>query len=217
MTGADRHDDRSAGKAAACPSAIPSVLMIDGEDRLQKVIVDQSLIREADRVCARCGTACRNWVASTTRMRRSCWRASRRRGKSAARAGQAPAAPRRLLRRRMAPAPPHPGCRRDSRAAAAAAAAPSGRSPDEAYIETARCSTCNECTQLNGNMFKYDDNQQAYIADVHAGTYAELVEAAENCQVSVIHPGKPRNRTSPGWKSCWSVPSPSAERRAPRR
>jgi hypothetical protein len=72
------------------------------------------------------------------------------------------------------------------------------RNPDEAYIETARCSTCNECTLLNNKMFAYDGNQQAYIADINAGTYAQLVEAAENCQVSVIHPGKPRNPNEPG-------------------
>jgi ferredoxin len=72
------------------------------------------------------------------------------------------------------------------------------RNPDEAYIETARCSTCNECIQLNGKMFAYDGNQQAYISDVNAGTYAHLVEAAENCQVAVIHPGKPRNPNEPG-------------------
>jgi ferredoxin len=71
-------------------------------------------------------------------------------------------------------------------------------SPDEASIETARCSTCNECTTLNPKMFKYDGNMQAYIADITAGTYAHLVEAAENCQVSVIHPGKPRNPKEPG-------------------
>jgi ferredoxin len=72
------------------------------------------------------------------------------------------------------------------------------RSPDEAYIETARCSTCNECTTINAKMFAYDGNKQAYIADVNAGTYAQLVEAAESCQVSIIHPGKPRNPKEPG-------------------
>src|SRR5665647_1740871 len=72
------------------------------------------------------------------------------------------------------------------------------RSPDEAYIETPRCSTCNECTTLNNKMFAYNANQQAYIADINAGTYAQLVEAAENCQVSIIHPGKPRNPNEPG-------------------
>jgi len=42
-------------------------------------------------------------------------------------------------------------------------------------------------------MFAYDANQQAYIVDPDAGTYRQLVEAAESCQVAVIHPGKPRN------------------------
>ena len=47
-------------------------------------------------------------------------------------------------------------------------------------------------------MFVYNENQQAYIADISAGTFAQLVEAAESCQVSVIHPGKPRNPNEPG-------------------
>jgi hypothetical protein len=47
-------------------------------------------------------------------------------------------------------------------------------------------------------MFAYNTDKQAYIADVNAGTYAQLVEAAENCQVSIIHPGKPRNASEPG-------------------
>jgi hypothetical protein len=34
---------------------------------------------------------------------------------------------------------------------------------------------------------------QAHIADPDAGTYRQMVEAAESCQVSIIHPGKPRN------------------------
>jgi hypothetical protein len=34
---------------------------------------------------------------------------------------------------------------------------------------------------------------QAYITDPDAGTYRELVEAAESCQVCIIHPGKPQN------------------------
>jgi hypothetical protein len=33
---------------------------------------------------------------------------------------------------------------------------------------------------------------------VTAGTYRQLVEAAESCQVSVIHPGKPRNPKEAG-------------------
>jgi hypothetical protein len=40
--------------------------------------------------------------------------------------------------------------------------------------------------------------RQAYIKDPDAGTFAELVEAAESCQVSIIHPGRPRNWAEPG-------------------
>ena len=79
--------------------------------------------------------------------------------------------------------------------AAEPAAAPASGDP---YIETPRCTTCNECTQINSRMFAYDANKQAYIADLSAGTYRELVEAAESCQVSIIHPGEPRNRDEPG-------------------
>ena len=47
-------------------------------------------------------------------------------------------------------------------------------------------------------MFAYNENRQAYIANPAAGTYAQLVEAAESCQVSIIHPGQPRNPNEPG-------------------
>jgi pyruvate-ferredoxin/flavodoxin oxidoreductase len=61
------------------------------------------------------------------------------------------------------------------------------------YIESARCTSCNECTNLNGRMFVYDENKQAYIKDPRAGTFAELVRAAELCPVALIHPGTPLN------------------------
>ena len=72
------------------------------------------------------------------------------------------------------------------------------RKSDDPYIETPRCTTCEECVKINNRMFVYDANKQAYIADLAAGTYRELVEAAETCQVSIIHPGKPRNPQEPG-------------------
>jgi hypothetical protein len=71
-------------------------------------------------------------------------------------------------------------------------------SPDEAWIETARCPSCNECQLINDKMFVYNANKQAYIGDLKAGTYRQLVEAAESCQVSIIHPGKPFNPKEPG-------------------
>ena len=47
-------------------------------------------------------------------------------------------------------------------------------------------------------MFAYDERKQAYLKDVSAGTYRQLVEAAESCQVAIIHPGKPRDPNEPG-------------------
>lgn len=69
---------------------------------------------------------------------------------------------------------------------------------DDPYIDTPRCTTCDECTNKNNRMFAYDDNKQAFIKDLDAGSYADLVEAAEVCQVAIIHPGKPRNENEPG-------------------
>jgi len=63
----------------------------------------------------------------------------------------------------------------------------------EAWIETMRCTSCNECTNLNSRLFSYDDNKQAYIKDVHAGTFAQLVQGAERCPAGIIHPGDPVN------------------------
>jgi len=69
---------------------------------------------------------------------------------------------------------------------------------DDPYIDTPRCTTCDECTNRNDRMFAYDENKQAYIKDPDAGTFRQLVEAAEECQVAIIHPGKPRNTDEPG-------------------
>jgi hypothetical protein len=69
---------------------------------------------------------------------------------------------------------------------------------DPHHSARTRCSTCNECTQLNDRMFKYNANKQAYIVDIMAGTYVQPVEAAESCQLGISHPGKPLNPNEPG-------------------
>lgn len=73
-----------------------------------------------------------------------------------------------------------------------------GSSAGDTWIETARCTTCDECTNLNPRMFAYNEDKQAYISDLHAGTFRELVQAAEACQVAVIHPGEPWDPDEPG-------------------
>lgn len=97
-------------------------------------------------------------------------------------------------------APPAPGpvAAVAAQPAAAPAAAPAAVVEEEElvmepYIETARCTSCNECININKKMFAYNENKQAYIKDPKAGTYAELVQAAERCPAKIIHPGMPLN------------------------
>jgi ferredoxin len=187
-------DESLARPDRGLPDHVPSLLMVDARDRLQKVVVDQSLLRQAER--------CRQMWRSLQELagvhnsharkllarEQQAWEQRLREQAPAAPVAPAASAPSAAAASVVAPAP----------AAVAAAVEEPARDPAQAYIETERCSSCNECTQLNPKMFAYNENQQAFIADVNAGTYAELVQAAENCQVAVIHPGQPRNANEPG-------------------
>jgi len=157
-------DARYAGYFAAVPrdkvkGDVPTLRMVDAQNRLQTVIVAEPLVRAGERCL-------------------DSWRGLQALAKRPAPAA-APA---------VAPSAPAPA------AAAEPAKAPAGDAP---YIETPRCTTCEECVKINNRMFVYDANKQAYIADPKAGSYRELVEAAENCQVSIIHPGKPLDLNEP--------------------
>ena len=175
------------------PDKVPSVLMVDRDNLLQKVIVDERLIREARRCremwhsLQELGGVHNSHAEKLLQREKAAWEA-RMHQEAEGQVGAAPVTGE--AARALAPAA----------AAAAPAEAEPERSPDEAYIETPRCSSCDECTKLNSKMFAYDRNKQAYIADITAGTFAQLVEAAESCQVSVIHLGKPRNPKEPGLK-----------------
>lgn len=161
------------------PDQVPALLMVDQHDTLQRVLVDERLLREARRCremwhsLQELGGVHNSHSERLLARERKAWE-SRTQTESAASHPVTPAA-----------------------IIAVPDVAPD-RGSDAAYIETARCSTCNECTTLNNKMFAYDANKQAYIADVSAGTYAQMVEAAESCQLSIIHPGKPRNLNEPG-------------------
>ncbi len=63
----------------------------------------------------------------------------------------------------------------------------------EPYIESARCTACNECTAINAKLFAYDDKKRAFVKDASAGTFRQIVTAAERCPVRIIHPGAPLN------------------------
>jgi len=155
------------------PDTVPFVYAVDAEHHLHRLIVDERLVHAA----RRCAEAWHRLQELEGLKREHAAPATAAAQPAAPPAGQAPAA---------------------EPSAPAAEAASDARSPDGPYIETARCTSCNECTQINSVMFAYDANKQAYIADPDAGTYRQLVEAAESCQVSIIHPGKPRNPNEPG-------------------
>jgi pyruvate-ferredoxin/flavodoxin oxidoreductase len=82
---------------------------------------------------------------------------------------------------------------------AAAQPGPAGPEPGEdddaltlePYIESELCTSCDECIHVNNRMFAYDDQKRAYIKDPRAGTYRDLVTAAERCTARIIHPGTP--------------------------
>lgn len=178
--------------ASGLPDKVPCLLMVDANDTLQKVIVDDRLIQEA----RRCGGMWRSLqeLGGVRNSHAERLLARERAAWEEAKAKQAPAPP-----EAEAPKPVSAAPAPDQTPASAVPAEPEKKtSPDEPYIETPRCTSCDECTRLNNRMFAYDANKQAYIKDLGAGTYRELVEAAEGCQVSIIHPGIPRNPNEPG-------------------
>ena len=188
-----------AGEAASASGKVPFLQMVDRDCVLQRVLVDEKLIAAAHRCretwhgLQELGNIRSSQAEQLLARERKTWEAQKQ-SEIAALKREARPAP-----GTVAPAAPAPAAPAAPKAAPAAAeAAEPEKTSDEAYIETPRCTTCNECTNLNNRLFAYDANKQAYIADINAGTYRELVEAAESCQVSIIHPGKPRNPNEPG-------------------
>jgi ferredoxin len=179
---------------------VPYVLAVDENDRLHRVIVDVRLI-QATRRCLLLwhrlqehGGIHNSHAEQALAREKAAWEAQKQQELDALRqavaAGTAAAAP-------VAPAAEAAPPAAAEAPAAAPEAAPA-HSPDEAWIETSRCSSCNECQNINDRLFGYNENKQAYIKDINAGTYKDMIEAAEACQVAIIHPGKPKNPNEPG-------------------
>jgi len=184
---------------------VPYVLMVDGENVLHRLVVDDQLIRLARRSSERWHTLQEHGGINNSHAlallarEREIWEREKEQeiaklraqleAEFARSAGPAVSAPGPVAEESAVLAPA------DVEAAEPETAAPPS---DEPYIETPRCTTCDECTDRNNRMFAYDENKQAYIADLTAGTYRDLVEAAELCQVCIIHPGKPKNPDEPG-------------------
>jgi len=64
------------------------------------------------------------------------------------------------------------------------------------WLETEHCTSCDECIKINPELFAYNKDKKAYIKNLSAGTYEQLVKAAEKCTAGVIHPGLPADRTA---------------------
>jgi hypothetical protein len=174
---------------------VPYLWAVDGDDRLHRVIVDARLM-QATRRCLLLWHRLQEHAgihdSHAERLlarEKAAWEADKQQALEALQKASAGTSTTALAD----PAATQP-------APAAAESSPPADAPpsDEAWIETARCPSCNECQTINDKMFAYNENKQAYIKDMDAGTYRQLVEAAEACQVAIIHPGKPRNPSEPG-------------------
>ncbi|MHA1530341.1 MAG: ferredoxin [Alphaproteobacteria bacterium] len=172
----------------------PYVLTVGPDDELHRTVVDEKILEAA----RRCNDAWRrlqelgginnSHAARLLARERAAWEAER---ESEA---PLPATPETAASAVPTAEPPAEAAAPPPEAADSAEPAGEGDGP---WIEVSRCTTCNECTQINNRIFVYNDDMQAEIADPDAGTYREIVEAAESCQVSIIHPGKPRNPAEP--------------------
>ena len=185
-------DDWLALDARSAAERVPYLWAADEQDRLHRVLVDARLM-QATRRCLLLWHRLQEHAgindSHAQRLlarERAAWEVQM---KLDAEAGAPEAAP--------APAASPPAAAAPSPAAADAAAQDKPPS-DDPWIETARCPSCGECRNINDRMFAYNENNQAYIKDVKSGTYRQLVEAAEACQVAIIHPGKPRDPKEPG-------------------
>jgi hypothetical protein len=168
------------------PDEVPSLMMVGRDDTLHKVIVDDKLMREARRCRAMWHSLQELGGIHNSHAERLLAQERKSRDERAQVATAVEITPPVATAAAAAPAASIEGSEIDAE-----------KPSEDAYIETPRCTTCNECTGINNKMFAYNDNKQAYILDITAGTYAQLVEAAESCQVSIIHPGKPRDPNEP--------------------
>ncbi len=64
---------------------------------------------------------------------------------------------------------------------------------DSVWIETPDCTTCDECVDIAPAIFQYNDDKKAVVINPTAGTYEQIVKAAEKCTAVIIHPGTPWN------------------------
>jgi len=74
---------------------------------------------------------------------------------------------------------------------AAIAASTDGDGYIAPWIDSAQCTSCDECIGINPKIFAYDESKHAFVKNAKGGPYKDLVRAAEKCTAQVIHPGTP--------------------------
>jgi len=65
------------------------------------------------------------------------------------------------------------------------------------WIDTPECTACDECININPKVFAYNETKKAVVLNPKAGSYLDIVKAAEKCTAGVIHPGTPWNAGEP--------------------
>ena len=82
-------------------------------------------------------------------------------------------------------------------ASAASVSDPAAPVAEEAWIDTALCTSCDECIRKAPGIFAYNADKQAFVKNPRGGSFRDLVAAAESCTAKIIHPGLPWNSAEP--------------------
>ncbi|OGS93319.1 MAG: pyruvate ferredoxin oxidoreductase [Gallionellales bacterium GWA2_59_43] len=77
------------------------------------------------------------------------------------------------------------------------AAAANADGYEAVWVDTPECTACDECININPKVFGYDESKKVVIRNPKAGSFLEIVKAAEKCTAGVIHPGTPWNPSEP--------------------
>lgn len=62
---------------------------------------------------------------------------------------------------------------------------------EPAWIETPECTACDECVEINPNIFVYNEKGLAIVKNPKGGPFRDIVKAAEKCTAGCLHPGTP--------------------------
>ncbi len=73
-----------------------------------------------------------------------------------------------------------------------------GADYEAVWVESPECTACDDCIAINSDIFAYNDQKQIIISNPQAGSYKDIIKAAEKCPAECIHPGTPFNSNESG-------------------